>query len=128
MGLARFYRDRFRPEFAHAFEHWLAGHPLQNPGAPQTPFAVPGYRTRDLAESAALEKRADAFFESGRRANAIKDDFVNGTVILALALFVGGIAQTFGAGRVKLILLAVAALACFAGLVSVMALPTLQPG
>jgi hypothetical protein len=127
-ALARFYRERFRPEFAATFEQWIARHPQPNPGAPQLPFAMPGYRARDLADAAALEQRADTLFESGRHANRTKAAFVNGTVILALALFVGGIAQSFHARRVQVILLTVAALACLAGLLRIAELPTLQPG
>src|ERR1700761_2744212 len=40
LRLQEFYRERFRPEFAVAFEHWLALHPASNPAAPPTPFTM----------------------------------------------------------------------------------------
>jgi uncharacterized SAM-binding protein YcdF (DUF218 family) len=36
--LQAFYRKRFRPEFAAAFEAWLKTAPLTNPGAPASPL------------------------------------------------------------------------------------------
>jgi hypothetical protein len=38
--LAAFYVDRFRDEFRPAFDAWMATHPIENPTAPPTPFAM----------------------------------------------------------------------------------------
>src|SRR5262245_17387564 len=40
-ALARFYVDRFRPEFVPAFDAWIATRPFVTAGAPPTPFVMP---------------------------------------------------------------------------------------
>jgi hypothetical protein len=124
--LKAFYRSRFRPEFAAAFEAWLALQPLQNPAAPPTPFAMPQYHSQRMAESLALQRQADALFERGQRDNDISDRFVRGTVLLAVALFFGGISQTFKATPIKGALVLGAALICVISGVQVAHLPTLS--
>ena len=46
-ALARFYRERFRPEFRTAFDAWILTDPLANHDAPKTPFAMPQYRVAE---------------------------------------------------------------------------------
>ena len=53
--LARFYEDRFRPEFEPAFEAWLATEPLTNPEAPPTPFAMDEYQVASKDEAEKLD-------------------------------------------------------------------------
>lgn len=126
--LQTFYRKRFRPEFATAFEAWIARRPNLDPTAPSTPFAMPQYVPRLARQSATLSRRADAIFEQGQRANDISDAFVQATVILALALFLGGIAQTFDHERVRLALSGMAAVACVLGMIQLLRLPVLHVG
>lgn len=126
--LQEFYRRRFRPEFARPFERWLALKPRKNPEAPPTPFAMQDYRAHDVEEARIKQREADALFGKGQRANDISDAFVNGTLFLAMALFVCGIVQTFESPRVRMVLLLVGALACAAGIVRVITLPALQLG
>ncbi len=124
--LQDFYRKRFRPEFAVAFEAWLASRPLENPQAAPTPFAMPQYRSARLAQSEALQKQADALFERGQRDNDISDRFVRGTVLLAVALFFGGISQTFKSSIVKAALVGVALIMCVVSAALIAHLPTLS--
>ncbi len=42
--LAEFYRQRFRDEFAVAYEAWIALDPLENTDAPASPLLMPEYR------------------------------------------------------------------------------------
>ncbi|HEX7857123.1 MAG TPA: hypothetical protein VF503_25860 [Sphingobium sp.] len=123
--LEAFYRARFRPEFSKQFEHWLTFHPEDNPAAPPTPFAVKGYRTHFAVEAQWMDKKADALFDKGQRANSISDAFVRATVILAIALFLGGIGQTFKRHFARFLLSGLACLACIVGLLSLTSLPKL---
>jgi hypothetical protein len=122
--LQAFYRQRFRPEFAGAFEAWLEAEPLTNPIAPRTPFAMPQYHSARLAESQRLQRQADSLFERGQKDNDISDRFVRGTVLLAVALFFGGISQTFKETRVKAALIVVAVVICVISAAQVAHLPT----
>jgi hypothetical protein len=125
-GLQAFYRQRFRAEFAVAFEAWLKTDPLNNPDAPRSPFAMGQYHLAQSAESHRLQHQADALFEKGQKDNDISDRFVRGTVLLAVALFFGGISQTFKETRVKAALIVVAAIICVISAAQVAHLPTLS--
>ena len=124
--LQAFYRQRFRPEFTRAFEAWLKAEPLTNPAAPPSPFAMPQYHLAQRAESQRLQRQADALFERGQKDNDISDRFVRATVLLAVALFFGGISQTFEATRVKGSLIVVAIIICILSAAQVAHLPTLS--
>ena len=121
--LQDFYRVRFRPEFARAFDAWVALKPRYNPTAPPTPFAMPNYKPVLARQSAETNQRADALFAKGERANSVGDSFVRATVVLAIALFLGGIGQTFKREILRLGLSGLAAIACVAGLIQLFALP-----
>ncbi|MBO9559731.1 MAG: hypothetical protein J7515_14265 [Caulobacter sp.] len=124
--LQAFYRQRFRPEFAKAFEAWLRTEPLINPAAPASPFVMPEYHSARLAEAQRLQKQADDLFNRGQRDNDIGDRFVRATVLLAVALFFGGIAQTFKATSIKGALVALAFVVCVLSALMVANLPILQ--
>ncbi len=124
--LQAFYRQRFRPEFAGAFEAWLKTEPRTNHAAPPTPFNMPRYHLARLAEAQRLQRQADELFERGQKDNDISDRFVRGTVLLAVALFFGGISQTFKATRVKAALIVVAVIICVISAAQVAHLPTLS--
>jgi hypothetical protein len=124
--LQAFYRQRFRPEFARAFEAWLETAPLKNPGAPASPFAMPEYNSALLARAQQLQKKADDLFNQGQRDNDIGDRFVRATVLLAVALFFGGIGQTFRSTMIKGVLVAMAFVVCVLSALMVAHLPILQ--
>ncbi|OHT18645.1 hypothetical protein [Edaphosphingomonas haloaromaticamans] len=124
--LQAFYHRRFRPAFRPAFDAWIALKPLHNLSAPPTPFAMTDYAMPLRNEAARMEREADRLFSDGERANNISDAFVQATVILALALFLGGIGQTFKRPRVRLALISLAAVACIVGLVQLLQLPALR--
>ena len=58
---------RFRPEFAVAFEAWLATDPENNPDAPPGPTYMPEYQQPEKVEAAKLDKQAEASLQ-GRAA------------------------------------------------------------
>jgi len=93
--LEEFYRERFRAEFQPAFEAWLATKPVQNPEAPDSPFAMPEYQLAATQESQDLERQASETFDEGKAANQQSDDYILNAVILASVLFLAGVAPRF---------------------------------
>lgn len=124
--LAKFYRARFRPEFRTVFEQWIATQPLTNPKAPPSPFHMPGYLDQSTATARATEQKADQYFASGQRANGISDAYGQATVIFALALFMGGITQTFDTRKTRILLLALSAFCTLLGVVRIFGLPAIR--
>jgi hypothetical protein len=122
-GLQDFYRARFRPEFRAAFEAWLATNPESNPHAAPTPFATPRYKLEAHERAVALERKAHAQFQAGQTANQRGDSFVLATVILANALFFGGIGQVARSLRTRKILLGAAIVFFIIGLIRIATLP-----
>ena len=89
--LADFYRKRFRAEFQPAVAAWLATHPLENPDAPLTPFAMPNYRLAAAARAERLEVAAEAAAAEASRDIQQANDYVLAVVLFSAALFFGGI-------------------------------------
>ena len=125
--LQEFYYARFRPDFREAFDAWTALHPLTNPDAPQGPFFMKEYSLPERAQAEALEAEAQAVFDQGERDNDIGDIYVQATVILASALFFGGICQTFKKPRVRMVLALLSVAACIVGVVRTVTLPAIPP-
>jgi hypothetical protein len=89
--LADFYRRRFRGEFQPAVAAWVATHPLKNPNAPLTPFAMPNYRLAAAARADRLEVAAEAAAAEASRDIQQANDYVLAVVLFSAALFFGGI-------------------------------------
>jgi hypothetical protein len=89
--LASFLEERFRPEFAPAFEAWLATDPLEDPDAPATPFEMEEYALAASDEAERLAAEADAASQAARAANQQGDDYVLLTVLFASVLFFAGV-------------------------------------
>lgn len=121
-ALKEFYAQRFRPEFAKVFSIWMASMPLKNPDAAPTPFALPEYNLRERQIAVDLERRAHEKFAAGESANDKGDKFVLATVILANALFFGGINQLPHSALIRKILLGLAAAFCIVGVVRIIML------
>jgi len=124
--LQSFYRSRFRPQFRHSFEEWLLTRPMTNRRAPLSPIALPSYSRGVNQEAARFEAEADGYFKRGNYANDISDAFVQSTVILALALFIGGVVQAFSALWLRMTLLGIATLSVLLGLARIISLPALR--
>jgi len=125
-ALAKFYRVRFRPEFRTVFERWIATRPLENPDAPPTPFNMPGYLEQSTQAAKTTDRKANQYFAAGQRANNISDAFGQATVIFALALFMGGITQTFDTRKTRIMLLSLSALCTLLGVVRIIGLPAIR--
>ncbi len=125
-ALAEFYRARFRPDFRTVFEQWIATRPLTNSKAAPTPFHMPGYFDHATADAKSTKRKAEQYFAAGQRANEISDAFGQATVIFALALFMGGIAQTFDTRKTRIILLSLSAICTLIGAVRILGLPAIR--
>lgn len=104
-GLARFYRDRFRPEFRPAFDAWIATDPLHDERAPETPFALPEYRLAERTKSTALDLSATGYANAAAAANHRADEYMLGVVLFATSLFFAGISTKIAAGRQRIVVL-----------------------
>ncbi len=125
--LQDFYYARFRPDFRVAFKAWEALDPMTNPDAPQGPLVMKEYVLPERVQAQALEAKAQLVFEQGQRDNDIGDIYVQATVILASALFYGGICQTFKKPRVRMILALLSTAACVIGVIRTVTLPAIPP-
>jgi hypothetical protein len=89
--LADFYENRFPPELAVAFDAWIATDPINNPGAPKSPFSMEEYDPVLLEEAQSLEAEAEEKSQLAAAANQIADEYILNTVILASVLFLTGV-------------------------------------
>jgi hypothetical protein len=85
--LVDFYRKRFRDEFEPAFEAWVATRPLQNPGAPLSPFAMPQYKLAATAEAERLDQQAADFSADVKEHIQRADNYLLAVVLFAISLF-----------------------------------------
>lgn len=108
-----FFERRFTPEMHAKFDRWRAKHPgdlralKMDPNAP-TQFPRPEHA--EGIQARALQRAADAEFEEGEQANRTSDRYVAATVVLSTVLFLGGISPLIGGARIRMALLALAAL------------------
>jgi hypothetical protein len=126
--LAAFYEKRFPAEFRPAFDEWAAQRPLENPDAAPSPFRLSSYRNAGADQAEALNRKAEAEFKAGQDSNRTSIAFTQGAVILATAMFFGGIGQVFGARWLRILLCAVSVMACLLGLERILSLPSLVLG
>jgi hypothetical protein len=124
--LQDFYRARFRPQFATAFDGWRAARTRDAATARGSPFQMPAYVAQMHRSAASLQKQAGYHFAEGNRSNAISDAFVQATVIFALSLFLSGIIQSFSEHRVRLAMLAIGAICLALGIARIVVLPALS--
>lgn len=114
--LADFLYQRFPVELRTATDAWLTTQPLQNPGAPATPFEMDEYQLPERSQAAALREQAEAESGLANEANEISDRYVLLTVIFASVLFFGGISGKFQSRAVDLGMLALAGIVFLVGL------------
>lgn len=100
--LARFYSDRFRGEAKAAVDAWLATQPLENTNAPAHPFVPELYQPRILQKASEAENRAQRLWQDAGEAGRTSRSYVLITVLLASALFCGGVASRFDTFWIRL--------------------------
>jgi hypothetical protein len=126
--LASFYAKRFPPDLKPAFDQWSAQKPLDNPDAAASPFQLLSYRNSGVEQAEALNRKADAEFRAGQDSNRTSIAFTQCAVILATAMFFGGIGQVFAVRGLRILLCAVSVTACLWGLGRILILPALLFG
>lgn len=93
---------RFSPAFKVAFDAWIGTQPFTNSSAPPGPTYMPEYSQPQLAQSSALDKKADTQYSLGVEAGANSDNYVRDTIYLATILFLIGISGHFRFFRTRL--------------------------
>ncbi len=86
---------RFTPEYADAFQAWLATDPFTNPDAPAGPAFMPGFENPLMTKAAQLNDQASAYFATGTTARETANKYIRQTVLFASVLFLVAIAQRF---------------------------------
>jgi hypothetical protein len=127
-GLAQFYRTRMPANFHDQFERWLATRPFDDPKAPPTPFSMAGYEPPGFAEAAQAEKEAESQFALGEAASRTSYAYNRAGVVLATAMFFGGIGQVFRQTSVRFTLAAVSIVTWLIGLQLILTIPTVSLG
>jgi hypothetical protein len=115
--------NNFSPELKTALEAWKGTDPLNNPGAPDSPFEMAEYQNANMQESVRLEKQAQEETTAAREAVERSDRYVLFLVLFASVLFFAGISTKFKDQRVRL---AVLCLGCLLFAVSVV-IVAMQP-
>jgi hypothetical protein len=121
--VAEFYRQRFRDEFAVAYEAWIALDPLTNPNAPASPLGLPEYKLAAEQTAQDLEAQADTLFVEGEDANARSDVYTLATLLFAVVLFFIAISERFEFLALRLTLLALGGVGLVVGIVVAMRQP-----
>jgi hypothetical protein len=114
---------RFRPSFRVAFDAWRATSPETNPDAPRGPTYMPQYRQPGLARARALDEQADEAFAAGSSAGKTADDYIRGTVFLAVVLFLVGISTHFPLRSARYALIGLATVLLVVSVVQLAGLP-----
>ena len=114
---------RFRPAFKVAFDAWMATQPFTNSSAPPGPTYMPEYKQPQLAQAAALDKRAGTLYALGVQAGANSDNYVRDTIYLATILFLIGISGHFRFFRIRLALVILGGLMLAVAVVQIVTSP-----
>jgi hypothetical protein len=93
---------RFSPDYATAFQGWLATDPFNDPNAPAGPAAMPGFTTADLTQAAQMNAQAGTLLTQGSDARDTANEYIRATVLFASVLLLIGIAQRFRVHGVRI--------------------------
>ena len=121
--LARFFQQRFSPEFEAAFIAWIATSPRTNPDAPGSPMKMPEYVNPSIERAESLTMESHAAFERGDEANERSDAHVLNTVIFASVLFFAGFASRICAVKGQLVIEVIAIAVLLIGLYQILMIP-----
>ena len=116
---------RFSPEYRTAFAAWLATEPFTHPAAPPGPGYMPEYHNPQGEQATQLNEKAAVLEEQGTEARHAAEEYVRGTVLFALVLFLIAMGQRFRLRGVRIATIAMA-FALFAySLYDIVSLPRL---
>lgn len=121
--VAEMFERRILPEFRPAFESWKATDPINNPNAPAGPQLMTDYRSSKADNAARLNWDAANMFEQGNQARQHSDDYVRTDVTLATILLLVAISQRFKVHRIRMAVVAFAALLLCLPLYQIVRLP-----
>ena len=119
----RVAEERFRPVYLTAFKAWLATDPFNNPDAPRGPSYMPQYKLPEVAQSIALDAKANAYYAIGEQAGSNADGYVRTTVYLATVLFLVGISGHFKVRAARLGLISIAGVILVFSVISLILAP-----
>jgi hypothetical protein len=117
--LAALYERRFSPEFKVAFDAWIALRPFDDPDAPPGPAFMPEYRNPLIVRGADLNAESDRLFDEGTDSRQQADEYIRTTVVLATVLFLLALSQRFRVWRVRVGVVALAAVLMVYGVVAI---------
>jgi len=100
--LAQFFFNRFPPELKRATTAWLDTNPLDDPGAPPSPFAMPEYKLQKEDDLPALKQKETDAFDAAKAANHASDQYVRLTVLFTVSMFLSGIAGSLKKPKTKI--------------------------
>lgn len=121
--LAAFYFKRFSPGFRSAVRAWVATNPLHNPGAPPSPFSMPGHRLAASIAASDLRRAAERRTTQALNANQNSDNYVLLTVLFASTLLFAGLAPKFSATAIQTGMTGLAMILLMVGLGFLIAFP-----
>ena len=101
-ALQRELERRFTPDYATAFEDWLATDPFDKADAPVGPAAMPNYQNPGLAQAEQFNAQASANFAAGTDARQTANTYARDTVLLATVIFFVVTAQRFTRRGIRL--------------------------
>ena len=119
---AAFLRERFRTEFAPAFDAWEALVP-EGEIPPDTPFTLPEYQPAARKQAEKYNAEAEELAAVGRDANQVSDNFVLVAVIMASVLFFAGVGNKLKAEKLRLFMLTMGIVLFAAGTLFMLSLP-----
>jgi len=122
-AFAQFLLQRFPPSLKAATTDWLATKPLQNPGAPASPFAMKEYHLPQDEESRRLNDEAQQILGRAREENKTADRYVLVTVPFAVTSLFAGISSKFRPPGIKRAIVAMGLLAFVGAAVALLLLP-----
>jgi hypothetical protein len=100
--LAQFYADRLPQQAKLALLAWWNTNPLENSGAPSSPFDMDEYKKLQLDSISKVdEQQATTIGERAGAAGRNSDTYVLLTVLFASVLFFGGVGNTFESRRLR---------------------------
>lgn len=103
--LADYLAGVFPEPLASTFPDWVETRASDDPAAPATPFAMPGYVVEEQVAAEAAEDRAEARFADALENNQRGDNYTVLTVVFATVLFFGAISGRVRAKRNQWLLL-----------------------
>lgn len=120
---AKFYENRFLPEYKTAFDAWIKLDPLNNSSAPPGPRYMPEYHSSKLDESKNLTAEAVSKFNEGTNARSTGDSYVRTTVFLATVLVLIALSQRFEIKSIRTWLIILSFVLLAFGIFSLFTLP-----